>query len=87
MKKIIFLSFISFLFLTEVIAQKNIPQTEIKNELIHARLYLPDAKNGYYRGSRFDWAGVIPSLEYKGHQYFGQWFEKYVGRIFFFRST
>lgn len=77
MKKIILLPFISLLFLTEVLSQKNIPQTEIKNELIHARLYLPDAKNGYYRGSRFDWAGVIPSLEYKGHQYFGQWFEKY----------
>ena len=58
-------------------SQNSIPQTEIKNELIRARLYLPHIKNGYYRGSRFDWAGVIPSLEYKGHQYFGQWFEKY----------
>ncbi|MEO5581220.1 MAG: hypothetical protein ABIR66_00895 [Saprospiraceae bacterium] len=77
MKKIILLPFISLLFLVEVICQKNIPQAEIKNELIHARLYLPDVKNGYYRGSRFDWAGVIPSLVYKGHQYFGQWFEKY----------
>ena len=53
------------------------PQAEITNGIIHARLYLPDPKDGYYRGSRFDWSGVMPALEYKGHTYFGQWFEKY----------
>lgn len=53
------------------------PQAEIKNGLIHARIYLPDAKDGYYRGSRFDWSGVMPELEYEGHSYFGQWFDKY----------
>ena len=53
------------------------PETKITNGLIHARLYLPDTKEGYYRGSRFDWAGVMPELDYKGHTYFGQWFEKY----------
>ncbi|HEX8279541.1 MAG TPA: hypothetical protein VF540_12640 [Segetibacter sp.] len=53
------------------------PQAEITNGIIHARFYLPDAKNGYYRGSRFDWSGVMPELEYKGHSYFGQWFDKY----------
>ena len=53
------------------------PQAEISNGLINARLYLPDSKEGYYRGSRFDWSGVIPDLEYQGHTYFGQWFEKY----------
>lgn len=53
------------------------PQAEISNGLIRARLYLPDSQKGYYRGARFDWAGVMPELEYKGHTYFGQWFEKY----------
>lgn len=53
------------------------PEAEISNGLIHARLYLPDPENGYYRGSRFDWSGVIASLEYSGHQYFGQWFKEY----------
>ena len=53
------------------------PEAEITNGLIHARLYLPDSENGYYRGSRFDWSGVISSLEYGGHQYFGQWFKEY----------
>lgn len=53
------------------------PEASITNGIINARLYLPDANNGYYRGSRFDWSGVIPQLEYQGHSYFGQWFEKY----------
>jgi hypothetical protein len=53
------------------------PQAEITNGLIHARVFLPDTATGYYRGSRFDWSGVMPHLEYKGHTYFGQWYEKY----------
>jgi hypothetical protein len=53
------------------------PQTEISNGIIRARIYLPDAIKGYYRGTRFDWSGVIPDIEYKGHTYCGQWFEKY----------
>jgi hypothetical protein len=53
------------------------PQAQISNGIISADLYLPDAENGYYRGARFDWSGVIPKLEYQGHSYFGQWFEKY----------
>jgi hypothetical protein len=53
------------------------PQAKISNGIITANLYLPDNEDGYYRASRFDWSGVISSLEYKGHQYFGQWFEKY----------
>lgn len=53
------------------------PQVEISNGIIQARLYLPDSQNGYYRGSRFDWAGVMPELKFQGHTYFGQWFDKY----------
>ncbi len=47
------------------------PSAKITNGLITATLHLPDAQKGYYRGTRFDWSGVMPSLEYKGHQYFG----------------
>ncbi len=54
-----------------------VPEASISNGLITAKLYLPDAKNGYYRGARFDWSGVVYSLDYNGHSYFGQWFEKY----------
>ncbi|GAB3896006.1 hypothetical protein GCM10028803_13120 [Larkinella knui] len=52
------------------------PQTEITNGIIRAKLYLPDSVSGYYQGVRFDWSGVIASLDYKDHSYFGQWFEK-----------
>jgi hypothetical protein len=57
------------------------PQTEISNGIIHAAILLPDANKGYYRGTRFDWSGNIASLEYKGHNYFGQWFTKYSPEI------
>ena len=56
---------------------QEIPQTEISNGLIHAKLYLPDSSDGYYQSTRFDWSGVMPSLEHDGHQYFGKWFDKY----------
>jgi hypothetical protein len=57
------------------------PEAEINNGIVHARLYLPDSEKGYYRGTRFDWSGVMPILEYKGHSYCGQWFEKYAPTI------
>ena len=53
------------------------PEAAISNGAIEAKFHLPDAKNGYYRGTRFDWSGVIYSLRYEGHEYFGPWFEKY----------
>ena len=59
------------------LAAADFPQAEISNSRVRARLYLPDAQNGYYRGTRFDWSGVIASLECDGHSYFGKWFERY----------
>jgi hypothetical protein len=53
------------------------PQAAISNKVIHAKLYLPDAQKGYYRSSRFDWSGVIESLTYAGHSFFGKWFDEY----------
>ncbi|MEO6850694.1 MAG: hypothetical protein ABI203_11965, partial [Mucilaginibacter sp.] len=49
------------------------PQITISNGLISAKLYLPDATNGYYQATRFDWAGVFESLEFGGHSFFGPW--------------
>jgi len=59
----------------------NFPQAEINNGIIRAKLYLPDSRSGYYQGTRFDWSGNMPGLEYKEHQYFGQWFTKYSPEI------
>ena len=53
------------------------PEAKLSNGKLHAVFYLPDAVNGYYRGARFDWSGVIKSLNYNGHEYFGVWFDKY----------
>ncbi len=53
------------------------PQKQLSNGVLRATIYLPDAQNGFYRGTRFDWAGVIGSLEYKGHHCFGPFFEKF----------
>jgi hypothetical protein len=47
----------------------------LSNGVIKMKLFLPDAENGYYRGTRFDWSGVMPQLEYKGHNYFDEWKE------------
>jgi hypothetical protein len=52
------------------------PTADIANGLLRASIYLPDVQIGYYRGTRFDWSGVIYSLEYKGHNYYGPWFDK-----------
>jgi hypothetical protein len=50
------------------------PHADISNDAIQAGVYLPDSKTGFYRGTRFDWSGVIYRLEYKGHNYYGPWF-------------
>lgn len=52
------------------------PQVQITNGQIRVKLYLPDARDGYYRGTRFDWSGVIGSLMYEGHEYYGPWFDR-----------
>ena len=50
------------------------PQAEISNGSLRVKLYLPDAAHGFYRGTRFDWSGVVADLEYEGHSYYGNWF-------------
>jgi len=50
------------------------PQTEIANSVVRAKIYLPDAATGFYRGTRFDWSGVVGDLQYAGHSYYGPWF-------------
>ena len=49
------------------------PSLTISNEEVEMKIYLPDAEKGLYRATRFDWSGVIGSVKYKGHEYFGYW--------------
>lgn len=54
---------------------EDFPQATISNGLITAKLFLPDPVKGYYRSTRFDWSGAVNSLVYKGHNYYGTWYD------------
>ena len=49
----------------------------ISNNTLKITLHAPDGEKGYYRGTRFDWAGVFESIEYRGCNYAEEWFEGY----------
>lgn len=53
------------------------PKMSLSNGVVKLTVHLPDGKNGYYRGSRFDWSGVVGRVEYKGHTFFGPWHSKH----------
>jgi hypothetical protein len=57
-------------------AQALAPSVKITNGAVTATVYLPDAAAGFYRGTRFDWAGVIGRLEFGGHTFYAPWFTK-----------
>ena len=57
--------------------ENSYPATRISNGLITVDLYLPDPELGSYRGTRFDWSGIVRTLTYRGHSYFGQWYDKH----------
>jgi hypothetical protein len=52
---------------------EQVPQQTLTNGLLKVTVLLPDATKGYYRGTRFDWSGLISRVEYKGHSFFGEW--------------
>lgn len=51
------------------------PKVEISNKVIRAVVMLPDPAHGSYRATRFDWSGVIASLQFGGHQFVSRWYE------------
>lgn len=53
------------------------PRITLSNGLVTTTLYLPDTAQGYYRGTRFDWAGAFKNLDYNGHSYIEPWFQHY----------
>ncbi len=52
------------------------PQAHLDNRVLQVTVDLPNASEGFYRGTRFDWSGVIANLTFAGHSYYGPWFEK-----------
>jgi hypothetical protein len=69
------MSFLLFIGSTKITAQ-DYPESSISNGIITAKIYLPDASKGYYRSTRFDWSGAIYSLQYKGHEFYGPWYDR-----------
>jgi hypothetical protein len=51
-------------------------RVKIDNGILNATIDLPDPVDGVYRGTRFDWSGVIEHLNYAGHSFYGRWFTK-----------
>lgn len=74
-KHLVFALFFPLVTFSQALA--DFPQANISNELITAKLLLPDFENGYYQATRFDWSGLISNLEFDGHTYFGKWFKNY----------
>jgi hypothetical protein len=74
MKKIVVLTLLGMA--NTLLMAADFPTSEITNGQIRAQVYLPDAKNGFYRATRFDWSGVVYSLRYNGHDYYGRWFQR-----------
>jgi hypothetical protein len=52
------------------------PAVVLDNGRLRAVVRPPDADKGFYRGTRFDQAGVITSLTAGGTEFYGPWFER-----------
>ncbi len=81
MKKNLALVLAAAVALTGALRAADYPQAEISNGQIRVTLNLPDAKRGYYRGTRFDWSGVIANLACNGHTYFEPFYEKFDANV------
>jgi len=77
MKKTLLLGLVLLGWNSYASPNEEFPSASISNNIVNATLLLPNQEKGYYQATRFDWSGVIESLEYDGHSYFGQWFKNY----------
>ena len=55
-------------------AEAQFPQAEIHNKQLKVTIDLPDAQNGFYKGTRFEWGGAVTDLEFAGHHLYRPWF-------------
>lgn len=53
-----------------IFADSEYPKLELDNGEIQVSIYLPDADLGYYRGTRFDWSGIIEHVDFSGHRFY-----------------
>lgn len=69
MKFFLFIVLIVFIS-TSAFADSEYPKIKLDNGIIQVSIYLPDATRGYYRGTRFDWSGIIERVDYAGHRFY-----------------
>jgi hypothetical protein len=58
-------------------ALEDFTHVQISNGLLSARVY-PPGKNELYRGTRFDHAGVVFHVTYRGQDFSNYWFDSFV---------
>jgi hypothetical protein len=52
------------------------PIVTLSNGRITAKVAIPDLERGFFRGTRFDQAGVVTSLTLNGREFYGPWFSR-----------
>lgn len=52
------------------------PKANIGNGQLKLVVLLPDREKGFYRGTRFDWSGIISSAVVDGQEFYGLWFDR-----------
>ena len=62
--------------LNAVEALATAPKARISNGILDATILLPDAQRGFYKGTRFDWSGLVASLKRGRQEYYGLWFDR-----------
>ena len=62
--------------IVDAIRNAEVLSPEETNGALTAEVRPPDAAHGFYRGTRFDQAGVVTSLKLKGRDFYGPWFER-----------
>ena len=67
---------LAFLLGVSCVSSAETHDVQITNGIIQATIHPPDPISGFYQGTRFDWSGVVGSLKYAGHNYYGPWFTK-----------
>ena len=54
---------------------------QIGNAVMQLRFETP-AEPGSYRGTRFDWSGMVRSLRVRGHEVYGPWYDRVDPKIY-----
>ena len=60
-----------FVFVPKLTAA-DFPTRTLKSDDLTVTVYMPDVEKGMYRGTRFDWSGVL-DVQYGHHKIFGPW--------------